>query len=325
MTWRLMITKFLLVSCLTVVGMAAHAAFPDKPIRLIVPYAAGGSTDAAARIIAEGLSQQFGVPVVIHNRPGASGFIGASAVARSEPDGYTLLLVGSGIASAPSLKNVPFDLKKDLIPISKVVSSQFSILVNPSKLPFNSLRELLDHVRANPGKVDFACPGAMTAAHFALEGFRQAGELNFMAIQYSGNAPAAAAMMTGEPAAGIDAAFSGKTAIASGRLRALAVTGSRRSPLMPDVPTAAEAGLPGYTAGFSLVMMGPSGMSRDVVMRIYQGLAAVLKGGDMIKRLEGQGYEVIGNSPEEFATELDAEIRNSAKIIDAFRANGMIE
>lgn len=317
--------RFLLAAAVAALCGSAWSAYPERPIKLVVPYAPGGSTDAAARIVAESLGKQLNTTVLVENRPGASGFIGAGVVARSAPDGYTLLFTGSGIASAPSLKDMTFDLRKDLVPISKVVSSQFSILVNPAKFPFNNLRDFLAHVRANPGKVDFACSGAMTAAHFALEGFRQAGNLDFQTIQYNGNAPAAAAMMAGEPGAGIDAAFSAKSAIASGRLRALAVTGSQRSSVMPDVPTAAEAGLPGYSAGFSLVLLGPTGMPRPLVTQLYQALRTSLNDPAVVKRLEGQGYEVDGTSPTEFAAELEREIQGSAKIVEAFRASGVLK
>lgn len=303
---------------------AAFAAYPDRPIRLVVPYAPGGSTDIAARIVGESLQKSLGVTVIIENRPGNSGFIGTSAVARAAPDGYTLLFAGNGIASAPSLKDMTFDLRKDLTPISRVVASSFLILINPEKVKANNLQELLDLVRANPGKFDFACSGAMTAAHFALEGFRQAAGLQFQTIQYSGNAPANNAMMAGEPPAGIDAAFSAKGAIMGGRLKALAVTGARRTPLLPDVPTASEAGVPGYSAGFSLVMLAPGATPKDIVNRINQAVVSGLKDPAVAKALEGQGYESVGNSAQEYAAELEEEIKQNAKIIEAFRAAGVV-
>jgi tripartite-type tricarboxylate transporter receptor subunit TctC len=319
------VARMLLATLLTVACGAAVAAWPERPVRLIVPYAPGGSTDAAARIVADTMTKQLGQSVLVENRPGASGFIGAAQVARAAPDGHTLLFTGSGIASAPSLKDVPFELRKDFTPISRVVSSQFSILVNPAKLPFKTLKELLDYVKANPGKLDFACSGAMTAAHFALEGFRQAGGLEFTTVQYNGNAPADLAMMSGQPAAGIDAAFSAKAAIESGRLRALAVTGSKRSSTLPDVPTAAEAGLPGYEAGFSLVLFGPAGIPKPVVDQIYHALEAALKEPATVAKLEAQGYEIVGSKPEVFAVDLKREIDSSAKIVSAFRSTGQVK
>lgn len=304
-------------------GLAA-ADYPDRTIHIVVPYPAGGSTDLAARIISDSISKQLKTPVVIDNRPGASGFLGAGLVARAKPDGYTLLFAGNGISSGPSLKEVTFDIRKDLAPISKVVASQFSILVNP-KLGVNTLPELLAYAKANPGKLNMACSGAMTAAHFALEGFRQSAGLDFVTVQFSGNAPAATAMLAGEPPAGIDAAFSAKGAVSSGRLKALAVTGAKRSPLMPDVPTASEAGVPGYEGGFSLVMLAPGGTPKPIVDRIHQAVAASLKDPAVLSQLEGQGMEAVGNTPAEYAAQLETEIQQSAKIIDSLKAAGVVK
>lgn len=302
----------------------AQADFPDRAIHVVVPYPAGGSTDIAARIVGESLSRQLGQPVIIENRPGASGFLGAGLVARAKPDGYTVLFAGNGISSGPSLKEVTFDIRKDLVPISKVVASQFSILVNP-KLGVNTLPELIAYAKANPGKLNMACSGAMTAAHFALEGFRQAAGLDFVTVQFAGNAPAAGAMLAGEPPAGIDAAFSAKGSVTSGRLKALAVTGSKRSPLLPDVPTASEAGVPGYEGGFSLVMLAPGGTPKPIVDKIYQAIVASLKDKAVMTQLEGQGMEAVGNSPAEYAAQLEAEVRQSAKIIDSLKAQGVVK
>lgn len=300
----------------------AQADFPERTIKMIVPYPAGGSTDIAARIVSENMAKTLGATIIIENRPGASGFIGAGAVARSTPDGYTLLFAGNGIASAPSLKDVPFDLRKDLTPITRVVSSQFSILVNP-KMNIKTLPEFLAYARANPGKLNMACSGAMTAAHFALEGFRQKAGLDFVTIQFAGNAPAQNAMLVGEPPSGIDAAFTAKEAVASGMLRALAVTGAKRSPLMPDVPTAAEAGVPGYEGGFSLVMMAPAGTPKPIIDRIYKAVTDAMNDKALVDRLQATGYEPVGNKPEEYAKELEVEIEQSAKIVRSLQAAGV--
>jgi tripartite-type tricarboxylate transporter receptor subunit TctC len=192
------LASLLLIASAALAPTLAHAAFPDRPIHMVVPYPAAGSTDIAARIVGEYMAKQLDTPVIIDNRPGASGMLGSGLVARARPDGYTILFAGNGIASAPSLKDVSFDLRKDLIPISKVVSSQFSILVNP-KLGINTLQEFLVYARANQKKVLMACSGAMTAAHFALEGFRRKAGLDFVTVQYAGNAPAQVGMLAGEP------------------------------------------------------------------------------------------------------------------------------
>ncbi|MGE4239309.1 tripartite tricarboxylate transporter substrate binding protein [Ramlibacter sp.] len=315
--------QLLLVALAAFAGNAA-AQYPDRPIRLVVPYAAGGSTDIAARIVAEGLGKILNTSVVIQNQPGASGNIGAAAVARSAPDGYTLLFVGSGIASAPSMKEVTFDLRKDLAPVSRVVGSQFSILVNPS-LNINTLQEFLTYARANSKTLSMACSGTLTAAHFALEQFRQAARLDFQTIQFNGNAPAALAMMTGQPPAGIDAAFSAKGAVTAGKLRALAVTGSKRSPSLPGVPTVAEAGIPGFEAGFSLLMFAPGATPRPIVERLHQAVAATLKDPAIVQKLEAQGFDLIGNSPAELARELEVDIKANEAFISGLRKSGVIQ
>ena len=315
---------FAVATLLLVASGLALAAYPDRPVRLVVPYAPGGSTDIAARLVAEGMSKSLGVSVIVFNQPGASGNIGAGAVARSAGDGYTLLFAGNGIASAPSMKEVNYDLKKELTAVSRVVSSQFSILVNPN-LKVNTLQEFLAYARANPGKLNMACSGLLTAAHFSLESFRQAAGLDFVTIQFNGNAPAALAMMTGDPPAGIDAAFSAKSAVASGKLRALAVTGSKRSALLPGVPTVAEAGVPGFAAGFSLVMLAPSSTPKAVIDRVHQAVVATLKDPVMAQKLEGQGFELVGNSPAEYAAELDTEIKVAAQVINNLRKAGIVQ
>ena len=170
-----------------------------------------------------------------------------------------------------------------------------------------------------------ACSGLLTAAHFSLESFRQAAGLDFVTIQFNGNAPAALAMMTGDPPAGIDAAFSAKSAVASGKLRALAVTGSKRSPLLPGVPTVAESGVPGFEAGFSLVMLAPSSTPKAVIDRVHQAVVATLKDPVMAQKLEAQGFELVGNSPAEYAAELDTEIKVAAQVINNLRKAGIVQ
>ncbi|MBL8381692.1 MAG: tripartite tricarboxylate transporter substrate binding protein [Burkholderiales bacterium] len=313
-----------LLSGLCLFAGSAAAQYPDRLVRIVVPYAPGGSTDIAARLVVEGLGRALGTSVIVQNQPGASGNIGAAAVARSAPDGYTLLLVGSGIASAPSMKEVTYDLRRDLAPISRVVGSQFSILVNPA-LNVHTLQEFLAYAKANAATMSMACPGTLTAAHFALEKFRQAAGLEFQTIQYNGNAPAALAMMSGQPPAGIDAAFSAKSAVASGKLRALAVTGTRRSSSLPGVPTVAESGIPGFEAGFSLVLFAPGATPRPIVERIHQALVATLKDPAMVQKLEAQGYEIIGNSPAEFARELESDIKANEAFIGGLRRAGVVQ
>ena len=313
-----------LLAWLSLFTGTAWADYPERPVRIIVPYAPGGSTDIAARLVAEGLSKTLNTSVFVQNQPGASGNIGAATVARAAADGYTLLFTGSGIASAPSMKEVSFDLRKDLAPISRVVSSQFSIMVNPS-MNINTLQEFLVYARANPATLSMACSGMLTAAHFALESFRQAAKIEFQTIQFNGNAPAALAMMSGQPPAGIDAAFSAKSAVTAGRLRAIAVTGSKRSPSLPGVPTVSEAGIPGFEAGFSLIMMAPGATPKPIIDRIHQAVVAALKDPAVVQKLDAQGFDLVSNSPAEFARELEIDIKLSGEIIANLRKTGVIQ
>jgi len=318
--WRL---KIVLATVTVLSCGASWAAYPERPIRIIVPFAAGGSADAGARAIGNALSAQLaGASVIIENRVGAGGLIGANVVAHAAPDGYTLLLTSNSISAAPSMPNVQFDIRKDFTPISKTISSQFTIVVNAAKSPVRSFGELLAYMRANPGKLDFASPGPMTSGHFALEEFKLASGLSFNIIQYNGNAPASMAVMAGEPPAGIDGALTAKAAVVSGRLRALAATGMRRSPALPDVPTISEAGLPGFEAGFSLVLLGPAKMQKPVVDQIYQALAKAFKDPEVIKQVEGLGFDVVGSGPDEYKASLEKEIVNSAKVMEKIRASG---
>jgi len=307
-------------------AQTARAAFPERPIRVIVPFPAGGSADAGARTILHTFGGKIGGTIVIENRPGAGGNIGASAVARAAPDGHTLLFTSNSIAAtaAGNSKDVPFDLRKDFVPISRAVSNQYTLLLNSEKLPMQSFPELLAYMRANPGKLDIASPGPMTSGHFALEEFKIASGANFNIIQYQGNAPANAAVMAGEPAVGIDGALTAKAAIATGRVRALAVTGPRRSPFLPNVPTIAESGVPKFEAGWSLVLLGPAGLSQPLVDQIYAALTQSLKDPATVKRLEELGFDVVGSNPKDYAASLEVEIRKSAKILEQMRASGSL-
>ena len=212
-------------AALPLMGAPAQAQqYPQQTIKVIVPYPAGGSTDLGARIIAENMAKKLGVTVLIDNRPGAGGLLGSGLAARAEPDGYTVLFTGNGIASAPNIPEATFDLEKDLIPVTRAVGAQFTIVANIDA-PYKTIQEFVSYAEKNGDGVKVACPGARTAAHLTLEGFRQAAGLDFVAIQFAGNAPAATALLSGQPPVGIDAALTARGAIEAGQLRALAVTG----------------------------------------------------------------------------------------------------
>lgn len=302
----------------------AQADYPERTVTLVVPYPAGGSTDIGARIIADRMSEHLGQPVIVENRPGASGLVGAGAVARAQSDGYTLLFTGNGIASAPSMPNANFDLEKDLRPVARVVGAQFAVLAN-ANAPFKTIEEFAEYVKERPGELNVASPGALTAAHLTLEGFRQAAGLEFETIQFAGNAPAAAAMMSGETPAGLDAALSARGAIDAGQLVPLAVTGAERSALLPDVPTLSETVAPGYSGGFSLVMLAPSGTTEEIVEKLNAVIRAILAENDTVEAFMNMGMEPIGSTIEEYRSSLAEEIESNSRIISRLREEGVIE
>jgi tripartite-type tricarboxylate transporter receptor subunit TctC len=306
------------------VALGAQAAFPERPIHIVVPYAAGGSTDIAARLIGADLSARLHVPVIIDNKPGAGGDLGAGLVAREAPDGYTLLFTGAALASAASMKNVPYNPRTDFIPITKALTSYFSILVNPNS-PFKTMADVIAYIRANPGKLDIACSGALTAAQFSLESLKTAGHLDFQIVEFNGNAPANLAVASGTVQVGQDAAFSGQGLVDGGKVLMVAVSGPTRLPKFPNVPTIAESGVPGYSSDFSLGFYAPGKTPPDVVAKLNDELAQVLKNPSFAPKFAPLGMIPIGNTSNEFRAEFNAEIEKDAAILASLRASGALK
>jgi tripartite-type tricarboxylate transporter receptor subunit TctC len=295
-------------AALLLAGLSAHAgAWPEKPVRLVVSYPPGGTVDAVARIIAPKLSAKLGQPVVIDNRGGAGGAIGGDLVAKSAPDGYTVMLDASNHAQNPALRKMPFDTLRDLAPVSLLVKVPNVLVVNPSA-PMKSVADLIAQAKAKPGGINYASSGNGSAQHLAGELFASMAGVQITHVAYKGGGPALTDVMSGHVPVFFASLASSLPFIQGGKLRALAVTGKTPSPALPQLPTVAEAGLPGYEVYEWNAVFVPAGTPAPVVERLSKEFAATLKDPEVRTRLEALGAEVIGSSPAELDSFRRAEI-----------------
>ncbi len=294
----------------------AHAqSWPAKPIRFIVPYAAGGATDAMARVYAQKFQEAWGQPVVVENRAGAGGNIGAEVVAKSAPDGYTWLLNTSGGAIAPGLyRKLNYDPVKDLTPVTQFVTTSLVLVASP-QLSVNSPRELLALARSQPGKLNFGSTGVGSAPHLVGEMFKAAEHLEVTHVPYKGDAQVFPALISNEIQFSFVPPQSGLALIKSGKVHALAVTGSRRSSSLPDLPTMTEAGVPGVVYNGWVGLFTRAGTPPEIVHKIADETAKMLHSPDVMKYNPGWGVDPVGNSPEEFGAIFRSEVDKFAKLI----------
>ena len=289
-------------------SLGAHAqAWPSKPVRLVVSYPPGGTVDAVARIIAPKLSAKLGQPVVIDNRGGAGGAIGGDLVAKSAPDGYTVLLDASNHAQNPALRKMPFDTLRELVPVSLLVRVPNVLVVNPSA-PFKSVADLIAQAKAKPGAINYASSGNGSAQHLAGELFASMAGVQMTHVAYKGGGPALTDVMSGHVPVFFASLASSMPFIKDGKLRALAVTGKAHAPALPQLPTVAEAGLPGYEVYEWNAVFVPAGTPTPVAERLSKEFAATLKDPEVRGRLEALGAEVIGSTPAELDSFRRAEI-----------------
>ncbi|MCC2675052.1 MAG: hypothetical protein K0R58_1999 [Ramlibacter sp.] len=290
--------------------------YPSKPIRLVVPFAAGGGSDIVARTVATKLADALGQPVVVDNKPGAGGNIGTDLVAKAAPDGYTIVMgVFGPIAVNPSLfGNLPYDPVRDFAPITQAVTVTNMLAVHPS-VPAATVKELIDHGRRNPGKLASATGGTGTAGHMASELFKSMTKLDMTVIPYKGAAPAVNDVLGGQVPMTFEALLSTLQLVKAGKLKAIAVTTSTRSSLLPDVPTIAEAGLPGYEANNWYGFLAPARTPQPVIDRLNREMVKVLQMPDVKEKLAGVGAEVVGNSPQEFAAAIRADVAKWKRIV----------
>jgi tripartite-type tricarboxylate transporter receptor subunit TctC len=297
----------------------AQEAYPSRPVRVVVPFAAGGGADAVGRAVADRLSERFGRPFVVDNRPGAAGNIGTEHVARAAPDGYTLLVVGPNHATNAHLfRQLPFDPVRDFAPISLLTSAPYVLVAHPG-LEARSFQDLLALARARPGALSYGSAGNGTAGHLAMELIKSITGIDIVHVPYRGSPPLLADLVSGQVVVGFDNVLSSAPLIAAGRLRPLAVSGARRAPALPTVPTIAESGLPGFDVTVWQGLLAPAGTPAPIVARLSDETADALRAPDLRARLDVLGVEAIGSSPEAFARFIDAEL---ARWGDAVRRSG---
>jgi tripartite-type tricarboxylate transporter receptor subunit TctC len=300
-----------------IAGTAAAQGYPEKPVTMIAPFPAGGSVDLVARAVAQQMSELWKQPVVVANRPGAGGNIGAEAVARAAPDGYTLLMGTTALASSPALySKLAYDVTRDLAPVSLVVTMTNVLVVHPS-LPVRSLRELLALVKTNPGTLNSASAGVGSSNHLALVLFNTMTGADIAHIPYKGAAPAVADVMGGHVAMTFVPIAAAVPPIKAARLRALGVTGATRSATLPAVPTISEAGVPGYEATSWNALLAPGATPRDIVLKIHSALVESLRATKVKEILASSGAEAAGNSPDELARFLRDEIVKWGAVVKA--------
>jgi tripartite-type tricarboxylate transporter receptor subunit TctC len=303
----------------TIAACAATAfaqGYPNKPIRIIAPFPPGGSADLTARIIADHLTKSLGQPAVVENVPGAGGSIAAERVVKSPPDGYTLIVGSTGImaVNASLFAKLPYDIVKDFTPISVVIRVPSYLVVHP-KVPVNSVVELIEYARRNPGKLTYASAGNGTSQHTNPELFKSMAKVSILPIPYRGSAPCMAALVAGEVDMMIELGPTAIPQIKAGRIRALGASTAERTRAMPEIPTIAEAGLPGFDAYTWFAIAGPGGMPRDVVAKLHAEIVNAVAPPEVRARLEAIGAEVVANSPDEFAEFQAKEIAKWARVI----------
>ena len=306
----------IVVGALVLVGPQARAqTYPNKPIRVVVPYAAGGAVDALARMIAAKLQEAVGQPVIVENRAGAGGNTGADQVAKSPPDGYTILQNTNGQAISPALyRSLPFDPLKDFIPVIQLVGTSTVLVANP-KFPAKSLKELIALAKAKPGSLNYGMTGVGNSLHLTMEMLKRAAGIDILAIPYRGDAPLNTALIAGEVDVAIVPIGTAVPLIEGGQLRALAVNSANRSPALPNVPTVSEDAIPGFEAAGWQGWFVPGQTPRDVVAFIQRETAKVIASPEMQARLKAMGNEPVGSTTEAFDARFKSDLAKFAKVV----------
>jgi tripartite-type tricarboxylate transporter receptor subunit TctC len=304
------------IACLVcAVNIAFAQNYPTKPVRLIVPQPPGGGADIVARLIAQKLGEDLHQQVVVDNRAGAGGIVGTEMVARAQPDGYTLLIgITGSLTINPNLhKNLPYKPVEDFDPISLAVISPFLLVVH-SAVSANTLAELIALAKSKAGPLNYSTPGNGSLAHLSMEWFRSATGTQFTHVPYKGSA-AFGAVLAGEVPVTLVSVVSGMSQIKSGRIKALAITGKTRSRAMPDLPTVAEAGVPGFEASNWFGVLAPRGTPQAIIMQIHRALAASARSTEVKERLLRDGAEAVGGTPQEFAQLIKTELKRWSEVV----------
>ena len=304
-------------------GVAANAfaqspaAYPDRPVKLVVPYPPGGSTDPVARLLASDIGARIGQPVVVDSKAGAAGSIGTEFVVRSAPDGYTILLHTSVIATEPSFKkSLPYDVRKDLVPITQAVTGPYLLVVHPS-LPARNVGELIAYAKANPGKLNYGSAGQGSSGHLIGEMFKHAAGIDMVHVPFKGGGPSIAALAANDVQLLFDTISGSKALVDAGKLRALAVTSPQRSPVLPGVPTASESGLKDFAVVYWLGIFAPARTPAPIVDKLYSEFKTSLDKPEVAAKLMETGQVVQALPPDAFAKLLDADLQRWKIVIDA--------
>ena len=306
----------LLAACLPSTLLAQ--TWPAKPVRFIVPFPPGGGNDTIARLMAQTLSAPLGQQVIVDNRPGAGGTIGAEAAARAPADGYTMFLAGVATHGInPNLrKKLPYDALKDFEAVSLIASAPLLVVIHPS-LPVKSVKDLVAVAKSRPGQINYASNGAGGSSHLAVELFNMMTGTKMVHVPYKGLAPALTDLLSGEVQVMFSSAVAMLPQVKTGRLRAIAMTGSKRSAAIPNVPTVAEAGVPGYETGSWYGVVVPAGTPRAVVDRLSREIQGIVKSADITSKLNEEAVIPVGSTPEAFDKHIRAELARWAKVIKA--------
>ena len=298
-------------------GLALAQGYPSKPVRIIVPSSAAGGTDIVARIISPRLSERLGQQVIIDNRPGAGTMIGIEMAAKAAPDGYTILMAPSTLAINPAIyKKVPYDALRDFAPITQTISSGAILVVHPS-VPVRTVKELIAFARARQGQLNYASAGAGTYPHMSMELFLSMAGLKMVHIPYKGTGPAMIDMLAGHVAVMVATILTGMPQVRGGRLRGLGLTSAQRNPIVPDIPTIAESGLPGFEAVQWYGALAPAQVPKDILARLHAEFARVLQAPDIKERFASDGADAVVTTPEEFGRYIRDETVKWAKVARA--------
>ena len=313
-----LLVSLLFVATAALPGAALAQAYPSKPIRLVIPFPPGGATDIIGRTLAQKLSVQLGQTVVVDNKPGAGGTLGSAEAAKAAPDGYTILLATTSTHSiAPSLyKNIPYSVEKDFTPISEVATATNVLIVTPN-LPVKDVAELVALAKKNPDALNFASSGNGSIVHLQSELFKLISGTKLTHVPYKGTALAIPDLISGQTHLMFDSLVSALPHIKGGKVKALAVTSTRRTPLLPSVPTVIESGLPDYEVNTYFGLFAPPGTPRDIVQRLQKEAVIAVQSADVKERFASQGAEPVGGTPEALSALIKSETVKWKRVIDA--------
>jgi tripartite-type tricarboxylate transporter receptor subunit TctC len=305
------------LSALAVAVPAAAQTFPNKPIRLVVPFAAGGPGDFVARLIAPKMTETLGQTVVVDNRGGANGIIATETIAKAAPDGYSLLIISAGFTvNATLYTKLPYDPLKDFAPISLANSGPAIVVVNPN-VPVKSIKDLIAYAKTQQGKINYASSGIGAPSHLAVELFKTMTGTEMAHIAYKGMAPGMVDLIAGQVQVAFPTISAALSHVRTGRLRGLAVTSSQRSPAATELPTISEAGVPGYEASNWYGVAAPAGTPRAIIMRLHNDMAKAIATTDVKEKMLAQGMDAVSRTPDEFSAYIKSEIGKWAKVIKA--------